>query len=388
MTDIDAAIKASMKAYDAVKVKHLNLSDAMDELSNLECPSFKNRVVLLVGPTGVGKSALVEKLESAILARHHQEMLEDPSFIPVIKLTVPSPIYGDFDWKDAFSRILGVYNEVLIRRKVLTTPAIELDGELFSSKRGFVKSELRRSIKNCIRHRRTSLLIMDEASHLLITRSRSTFLHQFELLKSLCEDFGVTLLLSGAYDLLAIQQFNGQLIRRTKIVHFSRYTRQDLANPESLAGQTFRNAVYTLLERMPIQKPDGLAERIDYFFMYSLGTIGLLKQWLLRAYERALREGSPILTQEILDKEQMSHKELATIEKENQLGESRLVDIKPIDLAKILGLTDLPVPPQRPTRDDSDPKGNEESPPARSLPNRSSRVGTRGPTRDISGSPL
>jgi putative ribosome biogenesis GTPase RsgA len=62
MTDIDAAIKASMKAYDAVKVKHLNLSDAMDELSTLECPSFKNRVVLLVGPTGVGKSALVESL--------------------------------------------------------------------------------------------------------------------------------------------------------------------------------------------------------------------------------------------------------------------------------------------------------------------------------------
>jgi hypothetical protein len=160
-------------------------------------------------------------------------MLEDPSFIPVIKLTVPSPIYGDFDWKDAFSRILGEYNEVLIRRKVLTTPAIELDGELFSSKRGFVKSELRRSIKNCIRHRRTSLLIMDEASHLLITRSRSTFLHQFELLKSLCEDFGVTLLLSGAYDLLAIQQFNGQLIRRTKIVHFSAIPGRTLPIPRT-----------------------------------------------------------------------------------------------------------------------------------------------------------
>jgi energy-coupling factor transporter ATP-binding protein EcfA2 len=387
MTYTDTDIKAAMQAYDAVKVKHLNLTTAMNELSTLECPSFKNRVVLLVGPTGVGKSALVEIFVSELLARHRQEMLEDPSFIPVIKLTVPSPIYGDFDWKDAFSRILAEYNEVLIRRKVLQAPAIELDGEVFTSKRGLVKSELRRCIKNCIQHRRTKLLIMDEASHLLITRSRSTFLQQFELLKSLCEDFGVTLLLSGAYDLLAIQQFNGQLIRRTKIIHFARYTHQDFENPDSPAGQTFEDAVYTLLDLMPIQKPEELYEQFDYFYINSLGTIGLLKQWLLRAYERALREGSPILTQKILDQERMSNKELATIEKENQLGESRLVDIKPVDLAKIIGLTDLPVPAKKSIRN-NDRNGNEESPPTRSLPNRSSRVGTRGPARDVAGEPL
>jgi hypothetical protein len=47
---------------------------------------------------------------------------------------------------------------------------------------------------------------------------------------------------------------------------------------------------------------DGLLQRWWYFFEGSLGCIGIVKQWLVRALYRALREASPILSRAHLEK--------------------------------------------------------------------------------------
>lgn len=285
---------------------------------------------------------MVLRIRDDMLRRFQQEMLDDPGFIPVVLLRIPAPINGDFNWKDAFIRLHEQFNETLIARKVLQAPVIELDGEVVSNAGKLVREALRRSIRNCIQHRGTKLLIIDEASHLLIARTRNFYYQQFEMLKSLSQDFGIPLLLSGAYDLLDIREFNGQLIRRTKIVHLQRYSLAEVLDHGSELGQSFVNALYTLLEKIPLPKEDGLINEVQFFYLHSLGCIGILKSWLQTAFEAAWDRGANCLTREILAETARPRSELLTIEKEIRAGESRLRDIPMEDLARSLGMATVP----------------------------------------------
>jgi hypothetical protein len=67
--------------------------------------------------------------------------------------------------------------------------------------------------------------------------------------------------------------------------------------------QAFRNAFLSLLQQIPLEMDhDALMQRWWYFFEGSIGCIGILKQWLVRALYRALREKSTELTRAHLEK--------------------------------------------------------------------------------------
>jgi len=66
--------------------------------------------------------------------------------------------------------------------------------------------------------------------------------------------------------------------------------------------QAFRNAYLSLLKQIPLNVDhDILMQRWWYFFEGSIGCIGILKQWLVRALYRALREESAELTRAHLE---------------------------------------------------------------------------------------
>jgi hypothetical protein len=80
--------------------------------------------------------------------------------------------------------------------------------------------------------------------------------------------------------------------------HFARYHIENETD-----CQAFRNAFSSLLKQIPLRVDhDGLLQRWWYFFEGSLGCIGILKQWLVRALYRALREESLELTRAHLEK--------------------------------------------------------------------------------------
>src|SRR5690242_17121204 len=109
---------------------------------------------------------------------------------------------------------------------------------------------------------------------------------------------GVLHILIGTYDVLPFCNLDGQMARRGSEFHFARY---HIENANDC--QAFRNAFSSLLKQIPLQVDhDGLLQRWWYFFEGSLGCIGILKQWLVRALYRALREASPELTRTHLEK--------------------------------------------------------------------------------------
>lgn len=322
-------------------VRHLKLSEAIEQLQEINFPSFNEKIVTLVGPSGVGKSTALAHFESDLLMKHQLEMEQNPSLVPVIRMTLQTGIRGNFDWKDAFIRMLEKFNEPLIRRKSLPRQCVELDGEIVTNITRLVPSELRRAVRNCCQSRGTKVILFDEASSLFTAATSDNYLLQFELVKSAVNKIQSRILLCGAYDLLKIEDFNGQLIRRTRSIHFDRYHVKELKKGD-LYGESFRDTILTLLNAILIPKEKGLVDHADYFLLMSLGCIGNLKDWLARALEAALKLDKPILSREILAKTALSKNVLKKMLVEIRLGEKRMEDFCIHELAQLAGFQETP----------------------------------------------
>lgn len=361
----------ALRAYDAKKIMHPRLRDLTDELNNLLHPATDECVFVMTGPSGVGKSTVVGSFVRAYQKLHLERMLADPNFVPVVSLRLPAPVAGEFNWKDTFIRLLTAFDEPLVGRKSAGRLHLELDGERITNATKLVREELRRAVENCVKHRGTLLLIIDEASHLFITKNKDTYLLQFELLKSLANEFNILILLVGAYDLLKIDGFNGQLTRRTRPIHFGRYTVRDLERMDSY-GKGFVDIVTSLLDAMPIPYESCLRSRPDYFLMNSLGCTGHLKAWLRRCLQEAYGTGSKMVTVKIVERKREPNRRLKLMAEENQLGERNLEDIDNQEVASLMGF-------------DVAPTLSGSYPVVESAKRGRRRPGTRNPSRDPVG---
>lgn len=251
---------SDIRAFHRKTVSHLKLSDAFNSLSwviNQE-PENVEELHVLVGPSGCGKSTLMKRLEAEINGRYLPELEKDPGLIPVIYVQLTAPQDGNFNWKDFFSRLLEQFNDVLIRKKIILHPEAMLDGEVVVAIRALVREELRRAVRNAFASRRTKFLLLDEAGHLLLTKSSIPARVQFEIIKSVAQELHIPIILAGDYALLRILELNGQLTRRTEVIHFSRYSVEELSDPKNPYGLSFRNSVFSLLEAMPIPREEGV----------------------------------------------------------------------------------------------------------------------------------
>lgn len=375
----------AIREFRKKQVAHSKLFDAYESLSGVINQESENveELHLLVGPSGCGKSTLMKRLESDINARHAKEMEDNPGLIPVIYVRLTAPQDGNFNWKDFFSRLLEQFNDVLIRKKVILHPEACLDGEIIVSIRSLVREELRRAVRNAFKLRQTKFLLLDEAGHILLTKSSIPARVQFELIKSIAQELHIPIILAGNYALLGILELNGQLTRRTEVIHFPRYMADDLSDPGNAHGASFRNSVFTLLDAMPVAKEDGLINHIDYFYQQSIGTIGLLKDWLKRALWKTLNSESKILTREVLHSSRWSNKALKRMLAEAKLGEAQLQDIGDDEISRELGLEITPsisVVTGNFQFDSESKKSKTEKPRKGQL-----RPGTRGPSRDQVG---
>lgn len=376
---------AIIREYHKKQIAHSKLKDAFDSLRwiiNQE-PENVEELYLLVGPSGCGKSTLLKRLEAHILARYETEMKTDSGMIPVIHVQLTAPQDGNFNWKDFFSRLLERFNDVLITKKVILHPEAVLNGETISTIRFLVREELRRAVRNAFVHRKTKYLLLDEAGHLLITKTGIPARVQFEIIKSIAQELHIPIILAGDYTLLQILELNGQLTRRTEVVHFSRYLTNEVSDTKNPHGMAFINSVFSLLEAMPIPKEDGLIEHIDYFYQNSLGTIGLLKKWFKRALWKALMSEQRILTRAVLESTRWSNKSLKLLITETKKGEAQLQDITDDEIARELALEITPSIDVI-TRNFHSAEGQERT--AAKKPKRGQkRPGTRGPSRDPVG---
>jgi GTPase SAR1 family protein len=369
------------------KVAHPKAKACLNRLILLLETARPESIIVLIGPSGSGKSTLMDRLRRHLAQIYAERMAADPGFLPYVSVEAVTALDGAFNWKDGLTRTLVEAGEVLINKKAISRFEVDLDGEKLTQLRTLVRDELRRALENLFRHRDVPVLMIDEASAILMGRKGVLPLLQFEVLKSLAVRLKKPIVLTGAYDLLGILDGTGQLVRRSDVVHLSRYnqlgTTEDFVEGKLVEVddlQHFRNALHTLLEAMDVDKEVDFTQYSEYFMMKSVGCVGNLKDWLERAYAMTLETEDEVLTLQIVRKAEATNKTLVKLTSEAKVGEERLKDLPDDDLAAMQGWAELPLLPKF-----AAPADAASLPAKPRKPKKYVRPGTRGPSRDPVG---
>ncbi len=270
-------------------------------------------LVVLVGPTGVGKTTLRLKVEQELIRDALPALDADRGRIPVAAVEAVAPDSGQFSWRDFYIRGLAALDEPLVGHKVdVDDPASR---RAVTARTKVVTADLRRAFEQALRQRRPAALLIDEAQHLAKMRSGRRLQDQMDCIKSLASLTGATHVLLGTYELLVCRNLSAQLTRRSIDIHLAQ-------DPEDALA--FRRVLVSFQRQMPLAEEPDLAMRWEFCYERSVGCVGVLKDWLTRALAATLREGAPALAPRHLDDHALTPAQCAALAKEARDGEAEL----------------------------------------------------------------
>jgi hypothetical protein len=361
-------------AHPRLTAAHRAVRDALRQPSGAS-------LILVHGPTGVGKTTLRLRLEQQLLAEALPDLEQDPDRVPVMAVEAVAPESGQFNWKDYYVRALAALDEPLMAHKVTVTMPENLtpDGPVRPFlKRSASAAEFRWVLEQCLRRRRVAVCLVDEAQHLKRLTSGRRLLDQMDTLKSLAALTGTVHVLVGTYELLGMTNLSAQLSRRSVEIHFGRY-RADSAE-DRLA---FKSVVLTFQRHLPLAEEPDLVGCWEALYEGSLGCIGVLKSWLNRSLAYAIAHDAVTLTRRHLERQAAPTRTLVNLAREIAEGEAALREDPRVrdELRMLLGLAALPA-----ARSKGDANGSAAQTAAGVAPRRpTGRVVQRRPTRDPVG---
>jgi hypothetical protein len=345
-------------------ISHPRLQEALETIIQSICPPGEGAsvrrpgtMVLVIGPSRVGKTTLIRLLEERLLSWSKALMGSDLSFIPFASISAPESDTRRFEWVEYYRAVLRALHDPFVDGKIARIRT----------------RELREAMETALCERKPLAIIVDEAHHLAAAASGSRLQSQLNHLKHFENTTGVSHILVGTYEMRPFRKVNAQLACRSVDVHFPRY---DAALDAD--AQVFQSVVWALQRQLPVEKEPELLDHWEFLYARSIGCIGLLKMHLNRALNLALAEGAKTVTLSHLRKTALpeTRVELAlrnALESEAELTESDGADER---LLTLLGL--------RGGRESQSPKTKENS--LGLSPKKQGRRGTRAPDRDAIGS--
>lgn len=290
-----------------VTITHPQLEGVHDSIRRAIRQPAGFSFVLVHGPTGVGKTTMMESLIEQTKAwfLSAKPPAAFPSFSPygMAQASIPAlRIEADPRDKSAFN--CGYFYRTVLTLLGEQTYSQQMHVDIHAEaappkRRRMTRSatesndmpELREGAQAALYRHGVRVIFLDEAHHLLMGRDGtqgSTLQEQLEWLKSLSKP-GILYVLVGTYDLFNFGKLNGQIGRCCLPIHFPRYQLEREADCVA-----FQAALLELLRRGPLECS---AERLVtdqwlYYYECSVGCIGILKDWLLRAVSSALDDGA------------------------------------------------------------------------------------------------
>ena len=228
-------------------ISHPRLQEALEATLQAICPPGEGTstrrpgtMVLVIGPSRVGKTTLIRLLEERLVARTKALMVFDPSFMPFASITASGPGTGRFEWAEYYRAVLRALHDPFVDGKVARIRV----------------RELREAMETALCERSPLAIIVDEAHHLAEAAKGSHLQSQLNHLKHFENVTGVSHILVGTYEMRPFRKVNAQLACRSIDVHFPRY---DAANEEE--AQLFRSVLWALQRQLPVLEEPQLVEQ-------------------------------------------------------------------------------------------------------------------------------
>ena len=314
---------ARLGYFRAYTMAHPRLLAARETLLNAIHEVAPNSLILLMGPTGVGKTTLRAKIERILTSEMLPELGVDPVRLPVVSMECIAPESGAFGWRDHFRRLLLQMNEPLVDYKVNPEAPVRMGERATKFLPGAraAGSQYHHAVEQALHFRRPAAVLLDEAQHLARMSSGRRLSDQLDVIKSLANCTGTVHVLLGTYELLAFRNLSAQLSRRSVDIHFPRY-RIDDANDQKI----FLTVLRSFEQQLPLSHPPKLVEEWEYLYERSIGCVGVLKDWLVRALTGVFRRNASVLTLKDLQAHAPSVPQCDKMLSEALEGEVRLLE--------------------------------------------------------------
>lgn len=369
--------QARLEYFAAYTIGHAIIVEALDAVLHAIARPIDTwtPVILVIGPAGVGKTTLIRAVERELARRLSRELAANPGRLPSVSIASDVPDAGSFNWKDFCLLGLDALNEPLIERKIYLPPPDSLMAEVRSVVNPRTPANvLRRALVNALIHRAPAAFLIDEAQQMAMIAGSRKLQHQMDYIKRLADATRVPPVLVGNYGLCLLRNQSAQLGRRTREIHVRRY---DATRPHD--ERDFRDIVLSFQCHLPLAEQPDLLGNSEYLYLRSVGCIGLLKQWVLDALDRAVESGAATITRADLERTAPPPSKSKKVLEEALDGEAKLAELDPeadpraaeAELRALLRLSSVPPPPSTAACSDVKARGR--------------RPGERRPVRDLVG---
>ncbi len=301
-------------------VEHTRFDETMQQIiSHIQFPT-DTKIIWVIGPTGVGKSRLAEKIVSKVLKDPiiGERFKDDPGSIPSVSFEVPCVSSNhQFAWRPFCELYLDQLKAPITTsdRKVAELP----DAGKYRGPEHLVL--------NAIQHRRPIVTLLDEANHFANVASGKVLFEQMTRIKSFVNRTNVLHVFLGTYELAPLTRLSGQLARRSEVIHFGRYRAEAEADVKD-----FAKVVRGFQQSIPVAHHYNLESHVAFLHERSLGCIGTLKNWLMRALAHAFNDAREAIRHSDLEATALGIDRLTTmldeiIQGENSMGEGTQTDL-------------------------------------------------------------
>lgn len=299
------------------RIRHPRIADVIEECQLMLTGGTSADLILVCGPTGVGKSTLGHFLVEEALKNEAAEMANNPGFVPAIRVEAPSSGEKEFSWRLFYQRILNELEGELDAPR--TAYGVDPETGRVVRPRGNNLNRLsgmRTAVERSLRSRGTRFVVVDEAAHIIKQCPPARLAQQLDTLKSLSNEYGVQWVLVGSYDLFDMMSLSGQLARRTHVVHFSRY-RQD----QDADVRWFNGCLKQLAKGMPALQALDMVRYAEAFHQTTLGCFGTLRNVLIRLNGLVAKKG---WSEDVLCRALLTDAQVTQITQEVLDGEERI----------------------------------------------------------------
>jgi hypothetical protein len=303
---------------------HSHFQHCLDELLEFCSNPVNKRLFLVVGVTGSGKTTLKNEFIKRLLLDAKMDMEADPEHIPFASINIKAPGPTAFSWKDPYSECLRELAHPFADESPLWPSADTVSPynkwrPLYNSRTS--NGILFRALQSAIRHRKPRALIFDEGQHFLRLTSSQSLRNQLEHLKFLADEMRTPIFIFGQYELMRFGDFSAQIVRRREVIHMGRYT-IDPKNPdESL--KAFAKVVEHFHRGMKDLCSFEFEDEVPNLYQGCVGCVGILQQWLLKAFHMSSRRGEKKISKQVLEQAMIPIADRKRILDEAMAGEER-----------------------------------------------------------------
>lgn len=278
---LDGDLLADLDAYI---VRHPNFFDVYHRVLTHIQIGNKDKILLVQAPTGTGKTTLRETIYHSV----QRWAGEDPTREPPVTVSVLPPEGSTFSFRAFYMQLLEAINDPLPdeklnperRRKLLQqdhfTPNIKSTGDI------------RLYLDKVLRERPPSAILLDEAQHLGRSAGRKQRIDHMDVAKSIADVASSKIVMFGTPESSRLLDLNSQLSRRIKPIRFDLYTKT-----KSDLKKFFKSYV-TLCKglKIPINVD---AKQLPFLYRQTMGSVGLLSDWIRDAGEETLLLGDTVI---------------------------------------------------------------------------------------------